>query len=105
MAETKHHFAAHEEGDSDYNHASDKVKVSVLGTAVLLTLSFSAIELVGGIYGNSLALIGDAGHMVTDTPEESAALALKTGCDVNCGNTYIYMMKAYEKGLVTEEDI
>ena len=44
-------------------------------------------------------------HQVTDTPEESAAMALKNGCDINCGNTYIYMMKAYEKGLVTEEQI
>ena len=44
-------------------------------------------------------------HQVTDTPEESAALALQNGCDVNCGNTYIYMMKAYEKGLVTQEQI
>ena len=44
-------------------------------------------------------------HHVTDTPEESAALAIKNGCDVNCGNTYIYMMKAYEMGLVSEEDI
>lgn len=44
-------------------------------------------------------------HMVTDTPEESAAMALKAGCDVNCGNTYLHMMKAYEQGLVTEEDI
>ncbi len=45
------------------------------------------------------------GHMVTDTPEQSAALALERGCDVNCGNTYVYMMKALEKGLVTEEMI
>ncbi len=45
------------------------------------------------------------GHMVTDTPEESAALALAQGCDVNCGNTYIYIMKAFEKGLVTEAQI
>ncbi|MBQ7359080.1 MAG: glycoside hydrolase family 3 C-terminal domain-containing protein [Lachnospiraceae bacterium] len=44
-------------------------------------------------------------HMVTDTAEESAALALKTGCDVNCGNTYLHMMSAYQQGLVTEEDI
>ncbi len=44
-------------------------------------------------------------HQVTDSPEESAALALENGCDVNCGNTYIYMMKAYEKGLVSEEQI
>lgn len=45
------------------------------------------------------------GHMVTDSPEASAALALEKGCDLNCGNTYVYMMKAYEKGLVTEEQI
>ncbi|MCM1027734.1 MAG: glycoside hydrolase family 3 C-terminal domain-containing protein [Roseburia sp.] len=44
-------------------------------------------------------------HMVTDTAEESAALALKSGCDVNCGNTYLHLMKAYEDGLVTEEEI
>ncbi len=44
-------------------------------------------------------------HMVTATAEESAALALKTGCDVNCGNTYLHMLSAYNQGLVTEEDI
>ena len=44
-------------------------------------------------------------HQVTDTPEESAAMAIHNGCDVNCGNTYIYMMKAYEQGLVTEDEI
>ena len=45
------------------------------------------------------------GHMVTDTPEESAALAIENGCDVNCGNTYVYLMKAYEKGLVSEAQL
>ncbi len=44
-------------------------------------------------------------HMVTSTAEESAAMALKAGCDVNCGNTYLNMLRAYEQGLVTEEDI
>ncbi|MCI8287228.1 MAG: glycoside hydrolase family 3 protein [Lachnospiraceae bacterium] len=44
-------------------------------------------------------------HMVTDTAEESAAMALKAGCDVNCGNTYLHMMKAYQDGLVTEDEI
>jgi beta-glucosidase len=44
-------------------------------------------------------------HMVTNSVEESAALAIKMGCDLNCGNTYIYMLKAYEDGLVTEEEI
>ena len=44
-------------------------------------------------------------HHVTDTAPESAALALKNGCDVNCGNTYLHMLTAYQEGLVTEEDI
>ena len=44
-------------------------------------------------------------HMVTDTAEESAALALKNGCDVNCGSTYAYLLKACEEGLVTENEI
>lgn len=44
-------------------------------------------------------------HMVTATAEESAAMALKAGCDLNCGNTYLHMLKAYQDGLVTEQDI
>lgn len=44
-------------------------------------------------------------HMVTHTMEESAALALKCGCDINCGVTYLYLLKALEQGLVTEEEI
>lgn len=44
-------------------------------------------------------------HKVTKTPVESAALALKNGCDLNCGCIYKYLMKAYDKGLITEEDI
>ncbi len=44
-------------------------------------------------------------HMVTHTPEESAALALKSGCDINCGVTYLHLLKALQEGLVTEEEI
>ncbi len=44
-------------------------------------------------------------HHVTDTAPESAALALKNGCDVNCGNTYLHMLQAYQEGLVTEDQI
>lgn len=44
-------------------------------------------------------------HMVTNSAKESAAMALKNGCDINCGNTYLHMLAAYEDGLVTEEDI
>ena len=45
------------------------------------------------------------GHMVTSTPAESAALAMENGCDLNCGNTYLYILSAFEQGLITEEQI
>ena len=44
-------------------------------------------------------------HGVTSTPQESAALALKSGCDLNCGNIYLHILMAYQNGLVTEEEI
>ena len=44
-------------------------------------------------------------HQVTKTPEESAALALNAGCDLNCGCTYPYLTAALKKGLVSEEAI
>lgn len=44
-------------------------------------------------------------HMVTKTPEDSAALALKMGCDVNCGCTYGHLMTAYQKKKITKEEI
>lgn len=44
-------------------------------------------------------------HCITATAPESAALALKAGCDMNCGNTYLHILAALEKGLVSEEDI
>ena len=45
------------------------------------------------------------GHMVTDTPTQSVALALKTGCDLNCGDSFRCILRALREGLITEEDI
>lgn len=44
-------------------------------------------------------------HKVTKTAEESAAMAVNNGCDLNCGNTFLYLYKAYKKGLVSEDVI
>lgn len=44
-------------------------------------------------------------HMVTNTAQESAALAINNGCDLNCGNTYLHILKAYKNGLITEDTI
>ena len=44
-------------------------------------------------------------HKVTDMAPESAALAIKNGCDLNCGHTYLHILEALQEGLITEEDI
>lgn len=44
-------------------------------------------------------------HKIVDTPEEAAALAVKNGCDVNCGNTYPFLGKAVAQGLIDEATI
>lgn len=44
-------------------------------------------------------------HMVTSTPVESVALAMNSGCDLNCGNIYGNLLIAVRDGLVKEETI
>jgi beta-glucosidase len=46
-----------------------------------------------------------AHHRVVDTPEEAAALAVRNGCELNCGEVYPALLKAVEQGLISEETI
>lgn len=45
------------------------------------------------------------GHNVTATVWDSAALAVNSGCDLNCGNAYASLLLAYTEGLVSEKTI
>lgn len=45
------------------------------------------------------------GHMVTEGPVDSVALAVNSGCDLNCGNIFGYLVDAVKQGLVSEETI
>ncbi|MCR5116779.1 MAG: glycoside hydrolase family 3 C-terminal domain-containing protein [Lachnospiraceae bacterium] len=44
-------------------------------------------------------------HKITNSPAESAALALNNGCDLNCGNTYLCILAALKDKLIKEEDM
>jgi beta-glucosidase len=44
-------------------------------------------------------------HKVTAGPAESAALAVKNGCDLNCGGVYEWLKEAVEAGLIEEGTI
>ena len=65
-------FHNHEHGDAHHVHQHDYTNAHYLGFALLLTGGFSLVEIIAGFYSGSLALVADAGHMLTDT----AALGL-----------------------------
>ena len=44
-------------------------------------------------------------HGVTAAPTESVQLALKLGCDLNCGCTYQHILRALELGMISEEEV
>jgi cobalt-zinc-cadmium efflux system protein len=66
------HLHAHLDGDARNVHVVEGRSQTALTIALLLTLLFAGIEAVTGVLAGSLALISDAGHMVTD----AAALGL-----------------------------
>jgi cobalt-zinc-cadmium efflux system protein len=66
------HLHAHLDGDARHAHFIEARSQRALALALGLTLLFALIEVITGFLSNSLALISDAGHMVTD----AAALGL-----------------------------
>jgi len=46
-----------------------------------------------------------AHHKITKNPEESAAFAVKNGCELNCGGTYNSLVRAVREGLISEQEI
>ncbi len=63
---------AHKKGDAQHTHSKQVSNQNLLLIALVLTLGFAVIEGAAAYFANSLALISDAGHMVTD----AAALGL-----------------------------
>lgn len=47
----------------------------------------------------------DSHHKITKNKAESAALALNTGCELNCGTAYEWLKTAVAMGLISEETV
>ena len=64
----EHHAAlhAHKKGDAQHSHTREVSSQGILLISLALTFGFAFVEVAAGFYSNSLALISDAGHMVTD---------------------------------------
>jgi len=72
MSAVDHSLHAHKQGDAKHSHSKEVSNQNLLLIALVLTLGFSGVEAAAAYFAGSLALISDAGHMVTD----AAALGL-----------------------------
>jgi cobalt-zinc-cadmium efflux system protein len=57
----------HDHTTGDHSHSHGNGNERAVGIAAILTGGFMLIEVLGGIISGSLALIADAGHMLTDS--------------------------------------
>jgi len=82
------HQHDHDHGNS-HGHSNDR---KILLLSFVIITAYMVIEAVGGFITNSLALLSDAGHMLSDSLALAIALlAFKFGEKaVNTGNTYGY---------------
>ena len=70
-------MTADRQPETRHSHAPSPVSVRerrALLIALVLTASFAVVEVIGGWLAGSLALLSDAGHMVTDVAALSIAL-------------------------------
>ncbi|ROO24329.1 cation diffusion facilitator family transporter [Salinisphaera japonica] len=55
----------HQHGHGHSHGGASSTRVLIL--SLVFTTAFAGVEVLGGIWANSLALIADAGHMITDS--------------------------------------
>jgi cobalt-zinc-cadmium efflux system protein len=60
--------------DHDHGHLADRGNRSKLTLVLVITITVLVIEVVGALLADSLALLADAGHMLTDVAGLSLAL-------------------------------
>jgi cobalt-zinc-cadmium efflux system protein len=63
-APARHHGHRHDHHGHGHHHAH--TSTAAVGWAALLTGGFLVVEVIGGLLAGSLALLADAGHMMTD---------------------------------------
>jgi cobalt-zinc-cadmium efflux system protein len=85
-----HHHHGHAHGHS-HSHSHTGNKKALFSSFLLITV-FMVVEVIGGIWTNSLALLSDAGHMLSDAASLGLSFfALKLGeRAVSLDKTYGY---------------
>jgi cobalt-zinc-cadmium efflux system protein len=80
----------------DHSHGFAATDARRLGAAFALIVAFMLAELVAGILGSSLALISDAGHMLTDAVAIGLALAALRLAERPPAGSFTYGMRRAE---------
>lgn len=86
----------HQHGGHSHAHAhgaDDRLAIGRLRLALVLTAAFLVAEVVGGLLTNSLALLADAGHMLTDVGALALSLFVAWFCHqpASPAKTYGYL--------------
>ncbi len=87
-----------------YNRTNDE---PCCGSQFLLVKTLRGDWAFGGHVVSDCGAVNDfyQGHKVTADVVESAAVALKAGCDMSCICSYEHLGEAIDRGLITEADI
>lgn len=86
-----HGHHGHSHGHHGHHHGSGAE--SALRVALLLNLAFLILEVVAGLWANSLALLSDAGHMVSDVAALALALVAERLARARPGGNYTFGLK------------
>ncbi|WP_141432135.1 cation diffusion facilitator family transporter [Bacillus sp. 03113] len=91
-----HHHGHHHHGHGHSHSHTHSGNKKALFLSFLLISSFMIVEVVGGILTNSLALLSDAGHMLSDAVALGLSFyAIKLG-ERKASNTKTYGYKRFE---------
>jgi cobalt-zinc-cadmium efflux system protein len=61
-----HSHEGHSHGGGGHSHGGGSQNVRALATALAITATYTVAEVIGGLITGSLALLADAGHMLSD---------------------------------------
>lgn len=99
-----HSEHGHDHSGHGHDHAKN-ASARRLRAALVLLLSFTVVEAVGGLFANSIALLAEAAHMLADSASLLLAIvAIRAGqrpasADRTYGNRRYQTLAAYTNGL------
>src|SRR6056300_568007 len=104
MGHEHHHEHSHDHGHA-HDHEASESNLKRVMIALVLTGTFMVVEGIGGIISGSLALLADAGHMLTDTMALALAAAAfhvskrPAGGNLTYGYQRFQILAAFVNGL------